>query len=199
MVSDTTLPIALQTSAMGLPAGVVPPLVRAAVRLFCAVSTHEMALGLFRREARLVVALLEDLPVRQGGVRVLTDSMPGLDGRYWSAFMVAEYLGHLVDEVRGILEDLGAGRPPGGKAFMADHRPRVGAGLEAVRRFIAAVMGFEAAAEQLGPFDRRVKHAHPRFGLLCAHGWHCFAALSLYLNRKQIERIVKRLEARTEE
>jgi hypothetical protein len=195
MVSDTTLPIALQSSGAHLPGS--EPLRRLVLRCFCSLVSRRLALRLFRREARRIVHLLEELPARQGAVRVLVEGVFGLTPRYWSAFMVADHLHRLVDDTSAVLDALAAGRDGGGELGLGEGQPRVGAGLEAVRRFVASVMDYEARAERLEVADRRARLPHPELGPLCAHAWQCLATLQLWLHRRQVERIVLRLAERS--
>ena len=194
MVSDTTLPIALQSSGAHLPG---PELLRRLLlRGFCSFVSRPRALRLFRREARRIVRRLEELPVRQGAVRVLVEGVFGLPSRYWSAFMVADHLHRLVDDTSAVLDALAAGRDGGGELGLREGQPRVGAGLEAVRRFVASVMDYEARVERLAA-DRHARLPHPELGPLCARGWLCLAALQLFIHRRQVERIVERLGERS--
>jgi len=102
----------------------------------------------------------------------------------------------VVDDTSAVLDALAAGRDGGGELRLGEGQPRVGAGLEAVRRFVASVMDYEARVERLAA-DRRARLPHPELGPLCARGWLCLAALQLFIHRRQVERIVERLGERS--
>lgn len=196
MVSDTTLPIALPSATvrrLGLE-----PLVRLALRPLVRVLPRRAALRFFGREARRIVALLEDLPARRGMVRLRVDGIAGLPGRSWSAYMVADHLQRAIDGTARTVASLTAGLEPA-PVRPDEWKPRVGAGVEAARRFVAAVMDYEAAAARLPRPAGRARLSHPAFpglGELDSHAWLWLAAFLLGRNRAQLERIVERLGER---
>jgi hypothetical protein len=68
-------------------------------------------------------------------------------------------------------------------------KPSFEAGPETLGRFAEAVENYEGTVQRLGKLGRSARHAHPWFGPMTAHEWHCLAGIHRGAHRQQIERI----------
>ena len=194
MSPDTTSPPTLQPPGAGLPT-FESVWLRFGFRFACAVLSRIQALQLFKREAEKILSLARTVSAERGTVPVLIDRITGIEdsSRSWSVFMVLDHL-RIVDEgITQIVEDLSHDRPFAQEVRIQDVKPRPDSGPDTVDRFINAVAAYEATIKRLGKFEHRVRHAHPWFGPMTAHDWHCLAGIHHMVHRRQIERIKKAL------
>ena len=142
-----------------------------------------------------MLAKVATLPPGLASRQVLIKRVVGIEdsSRYWSAYMVLEHLRIVNEIIARIIASLGAGRPYPQEIRTADVKPspaadqRVVAGFEnGVRTYVADVMPSLRCAT-------RLTHAHPWFGPLGAHGWHCLAAIHHTLHRRQLTAILRML------
>jgi hypothetical protein len=89
-----------------------------------------------------------------------------------------------------ILQRLSQGRRVPGTISTAAVKPRRVESLEVVERFQKTVEGYVNDVTKLGSLRTSMTHAHPWFGEMNAHGWHCLAAGHHRIHRRQIERIL---------
>lgn len=160
-------------------------------------TSWESATGIFRAEAQKILKITESLPVESRLKRVLVPPMQGLEdsSRYWSVAMTMEHLVIVSSGILGIIIDLTNGKPTNHVVSTADVKPR---GLESAEESMAA---FSRLIEEYSnrttneTRDRKsaLKQAHPWFGPMTAHQWHCLAASHMHIHRKQIEAIVRGL------
>lgn len=194
MSPDTTSPPTLQPPGAGLPT-FESAWLRFGFRFACAVLSQIQALQLFKREAEKILSLARTVSAERGTVPVLIDRITGIEdsSRYWSLFMVLDHL-RIVDEgITQIVEDLSHDRPFAQEVRIQDVKPHPDSGPDTVGRFINAVAAYEATIKRLGKFEHRVRHAHPWFGPMTAHDWHCLAGIHHMVHRRQIERIKEAL------
>jgi hypothetical protein len=192
----TTVPrVSLEPPGAGLPAHELAWL-RPGFRFICAVLPQGAALGLFKSEGERVLSLAQTVSTEQGSVPVLIDRVIGIEdsSRCWSVFMVLDHLRIVNEGIASIVEALTQDRPLVQEVRIQDVKPSPASGPETIDRFVAAVAHYEAAAVRLGKLSRRMRHAHPWFGPMTAHDWHCLAAIHSWVHRRQIERIKWGLE-----
>jgi hypothetical protein len=158
--------------------------------------SDDRAARVFEKEADRILPLVDGLTPEQGARRVLIKRLPGIEdsSRFWSAFMVLEHLRIVNDGMARIIETLSRGHRVPGEVSTAAVKPAAGIGLEAVKRFQNGVGDFTDRTRAVLPSASRVRHAHPWFGPLDAHGWHCLAAMHQGIHRRQLEAILLRLE-----
>jgi hypothetical protein len=151
------------------------------------------ALARFRREADKMTSWVASIPAEEAARQVLIKRVVGIEdsSRYWSAFMVLEHLRIVNEIVVRIIETLAAGRPFAVEIRTADVKPSASVKPEVLSHFTA---GVNAYVNRVPPALRKrstMRHAHPWFGPLTAHGWHCLAAIHHTLHRRQLSTILR--------
>lgn len=194
MPSESILPVKLQPPGTGLP-GLELAFARVHARITWPLTSQAAALRRFKCEADTILSLARRVPAQQGRVRVLIDRILGIEdsSRYWSVFMVLDHLRIVDTGIAEILEALSHDRPYPTEIRIQDVKPRVDAGPEAIEDFIKAVAEYGATVHRIGKLRGRLRHAHPWFGPMTAHDWHCLAAGHHWIHRRQLERIQRRL------
>ncbi|MDH5194878.1 MAG: DinB family protein [Nitrospira sp.] len=201
MSSHTTQSPPLEPPGAGLPACELAWL-RMLFRLACRLISKPLGLRWFTSEARKIVALANGVSAARGTVPVLIDRITGIEdsSRYWSIFMVLDHV-RIVDEgITLIVRTLTSGHLFRQEIRIQDVKPTLASGPETIARLLSTVGTYESTITQLGTLGRITRHAHPWFGPMTAHDWHCLAAVHHWVHRRQLERIVGALssEVRTE-
>jgi hypothetical protein len=194
-MSDREAP-KLEKPGAGLPA-LELLLVRKAFSLAQWLRSDARATRRLEEEAQLVLALARKLSREDGMRRVLVPRLTGLEdsSRHWSAYMVVEHLCIVNGGIIAIVEALRSEKPFGREVKIEDVKPSPTAGPEVLSRFSELTERY-AEAIGAGPLPKtKERHAHPWFGPLDAHGWHCLAAVHGALHRRQLEAILERLPA----
>jgi hypothetical protein len=125
---------------------------------------------------------------------VLIERITGIEdsSRYWSPFMVLQHLRIVNDGIARTVEQLSQGRTVPGVVRTANMKPGPEAGVEAIEEYRECTERYLARADAaLQHTASRVKHTHPWFGPLTAHGWHCLAAIHQGVHRRQLAAILK--------
>jgi hypothetical protein len=185
---------ALQPPGAGLPFFEIAWL-KPAFKAQCLFMSQEAASALFREETEKIVRLVETTPITRAGTPVLIKRVTGIEdsSRNWSVYMVLDHL-RIVDEgIARLVEALTRGVVPGQVTRIQDVKPSLDAGPETIGRFMDAVENYEATVKRLGKLGRSARHAHPWFGPMTAHEWHCLAGIHHGAHRQQIERIKETL------
>ncbi len=180
----------LQPPGAGLPFFEIVWL-RPAFKLKCMVTSQAAASQTFRVEAERILRLVRTTPIKQCGIPVLIERVRGIEdsSRNWSIYMVLDHL-RIVDEgFAKTVDALTKGETLMREARIQDVKPSPDAGPETIERFNTAVQVYEVTVKRLGTLGRSARHAHPWFGHLTAHEWHCLAGLHHGAHRQQVERI----------
>jgi len=151
----------------------------------------------FMKERSLVAGLVRECPSDRLGRRVLIPRPRGLEdsSRHWSVLMTLDHLRIVNLACASIIRELSEGRVPAGKASTADVKPSpdvTGAVIADYEASCDEVLAAVAAAKDL---DDGARFPHPWFGPMSARRWHLLAAVHLGLHRKQLEAIVRGLQA----
>jgi hypothetical protein len=157
----------------------------------CLLMSQEAASSLFRSETEKILRLVETTPIARAGTSVLIRRVRGIEdsSRNWSVYMVLDHL-RIVDEaIAGYVEGLTRGGITGHVTRIQDVKPSPDAGPETIGRFMDAVENYEATVKRIGKLGSSARHAHPWFGPMTAHEWHCLAGIHHGAHREQIERI----------
>lgn len=192
----TTVPrVQLQPPGAGLPAYEFAWL-RPGFHLICAVLPQGAALALFKSEGERVLSLAQSVSTEQGAAPVLIDRVIGIEdsSRGWSVFMALDHLRIVNEGIASIIEALSQDRGFSQEVRIQDVKPSPASGPNTIDRFVASVANYEAVVARLGKLGRHLRHAHPWFGPMTAHDWHCLAGIHQLVHRRQIERIKSGLE-----
>jgi hypothetical protein len=164
---------------------------RPAFKTKCFFMSQAAASDLFLAETEKILRHVRTTPIQKAGTPVLIKRVTGIEdsSRNWSVYMVLDHL-RIVDEgIARLVEALTRGAVPGHVTRIQDVKPNLNVGPETIGRFEEAVQKYEATVKRLGQLGRSARHAHPWFGPLTAHEWHCLAGIHHAAHRQQIERI----------
>lgn len=147
---------------------------------------------LFQDEGNKVLAVWDGLPVDRLDERVLIRRFRGIEdsSRFWSAAMTVEHLIVVGTGICQAIAGLRRGVVPAREVRVEDVKPRGASDPAAVRAEFARLLA--AAAELAGPPmlpGEGPRYAHPWFGPIDAHQWHCLLGLHQSLHRRQMEAI----------
>lgn len=197
MAPATILPPTLQSPGAGLPAFELAWL-RIMFRVACGLISKRVGLRWFMFEAERITALAGNVLAEQGATPILINRVVGIEdsSRYWSAYMVLDHV-RIVDEgITQIVQTLSSDRTFPQEIRIQDVKPSRESGPETIDRFCHAVAIYESTINQLGKLGFTMSHAHPWFGPMTAHDWHCLAAIHHWVHRRQLERIIRMLRTR---
>ena len=127
---------------------------------------------------------------------MLIDRLRGLEdsSRYWSLYMTLEHLRIVnrftIDVIRSLLE----GVKPQVAASTAAVKPKETTDHSVVQTFESVCREFESAFGPNSDLRTSVTLAHPWFGELNAQQWHFFAGFHMSLHKKQIQKIIEKLQ-----
>ncbi len=107
--------------------------------------------------------------------------------------MVLDHLRIVDTGIARLVESLMKGVACSQVMRIQDVKPSPDSGPETIGRFTDAVEIYEATIKRLGKLGHSARHAHPWFGPLTAHEWHCLAGIHHQAHRQQIERIKEAL------
>lgn len=194
MASQSSVQMRLQPPGAGLPAFELAWL-RMFFRVACSIISLNTGLRWFKFESEKILALARRVPEGTGAIPVLINRIVGIEdsSRNWSAYMVLEHLRIVNEGIAQIIETLTEDRSFGQEIRIQDVKPSSQSGPETVERFIRAVGSYKSVVTRLGTLGRQLRHAHPWFGPMTAHDWHCLAAIHSWVHRRQMERVVRRV------
>jgi uncharacterized damage-inducible protein DinB len=155
--------------------------------------SREQALVHFRDEASTIRRLAGSLSPADAARPTLIPRIVGIEdsSRNWSVFMTLEHLVIVDESAISILENLTAGKTLPTRFSTANVKPGPVKDGEVLQRFSRTVERYAQTLGKLPSLRTHAKQAHPWFGPLDAHGWHCLAAMHHAIHRRQIERILK--------
>jgi hypothetical protein len=191
----TEAPVQLQPPGAGLPAFELAWL-RIFFRVACSMISRNAGLQWFKFESEKILALARRVPEGAGAIPVLINRIVGIEdsSRNWSVYMVLDHLRIVNEGITLIIDDLTHDRPVGQEVRIQDVKPSPKSGPDTIERFVTSVENYEAAVTRLGTLGRNTRHAHPWFGPMTAHDWHCLAAIHSWVHRRQMARIKLGLE-----
>ena len=180
----------LQPPGAGLPAFELGWL-RLYFRCVCTMTSHDAAMRKFALEAERILSLARTVSAAQGTAPVLIGRITGIEdsSRYWSVFMVLDHLRIVNDGMAQIIAALSHDRHFTQEVRIQDVKPYRASGPETIDRYMKSVTNYTATIARLGRLSDRVRHAHPWFGPMTAHDWHCLAGIHHWVHRRQIERV----------
>ncbi len=151
----------------------------------------------FGKERARVAELVRACPAGRIGERVLIPRPRGLEdsSRHWSVLMTLDHLRIVNLACAAIIRELSEGRVPAGKASTADVKPSPDVTESVIAAYEASCDEVLAAVASAKNLDDAARFPHPWFGPMSARRWHLLAAVHLGLHRRQIETIVRGLEA----
>jgi hypothetical protein len=152
---------------------------------------------LFRTEATRAVRLAAGLSEEAGRRRVLIPRFLGIEdsSRNWSVYMALEHLVIVNSAIAAALPRLYSGQGVISEVRVEDVKPVPEAGPEQLEDLTRLVDRYTDMVDKLGNLRAGIAQAHPWFGPLSAAQWHALASIHNGVHRRQIERILKTLDA----
>ncbi len=159
--------------------------------------TRESFNAKFQRERETVQTLYKSCNEETGATRVLIKRVSGLEdsSRYWSVWMTLEHLRIMHQGLTGVVESLGRGITPPGKANTANVKPGINVTSAVIKEFEKSCDEWMAAVASIPDLNTSTRFTHPWFGPLNAAGWHAMASTHLSIHREQIARILAKIPA----
>jgi hypothetical protein len=164
--------------------------------VFCRTTSFEDATAIFEKEGRRIEDLCGLFTPDQFTQRVLVPPLPGIEdsSRNWSAAMLIEHLVTVGDAVSKVLVFLSRGQVPPFAIDIAGVKPRGRHGLGVMPEFRRLLADYPVLVRTDLPRPREgPRFAHPWFGELDIHQWHCLSAMHLRVHRRQLFLIRKGL------
>lgn len=115
--------------------------------------------------------------------------------RHWSVLMVLDHLVIVDSGIAAIVRQVTAGKPSGKEISTAEVKPGTAPDLQVIERFAGCLRDYATRIGRLERLRSQATHRHPWFGRLDGHGWHCLAALHHTVHRRQVESIIRLLQA----
>lgn len=158
------------------------------------VSSRQAAEARFRKEGKHLLALVRAMDPALAAKPVLIPRLWGIEdsSRHWSALMVLEHLIIVNKAIAAIIEHLTTGKAFPREVSIAAVKPSRSQDPAVIDRFAGVVSDYVARVGACRSLRSDVRHGHPWFGPLDAHGWHCLAAIHQTIHRRQIEAIILR-------
>ena len=188
----------LQLPGAGLP-GFENAILNFGFKFRCMMSSGRSALNHFKREHQTIFQIADDDESFDAFHPLLIPRVTGIEdsSRQWSVMMVLEHLCMVNRDMVKIIEALSEGIKPRGQIDVALYKPEEELDYTVLDRFREVCFDYEARLERLlekrGRLGAATKYAHPWFGPLTAHQWHCLAAVHMSIHRRQIQKIVAML------
>ena len=160
----------------------------------CRKLTWAAAAQLFQEEGAKIFTIWDALPPESLGERVLIRRLAGIEdsSRFWSMAMTVEHLNIVGSNICQAIYSLRRGEAPARLARTEDVKPCGEMVPAEVRAEFVHLLRQAASAETVEPpvpLGVGPRYAHPWFGPIDAHQWHCLLGLHQRLHRKQIEAI----------
>lgn len=157
--------------------------------MFCKTTAFEKATTIFEAEGRRIEDLCGLFTPEQFTRRVLVPPLPGIEdsSRHWSAAMLVEHLVIVGDSVSKVLTFLSRGQVPPFALDIAGVKPKASHGIGVMSDFRRLLAEYPALVrDDLPRPPDAPRFAHPWFGELDIHQWHCLAAMHLRVHRRHL-------------
>lgn len=146
----------------------------------------------FHKEARQLLDVVNHISQDRGRAQVLTERFFGIEdsSRFWSPYMVLHHLIIVDSAIIKVIETLAVGKSDLREAKIADVKPNPDSGPEVIEQFQIVVQDYQERLTKISDLATARTHAHPWFGKLDGHGWHCLAALHHGIHKRQLTGIL---------
>lgn len=151
----------------------------------------------FNRERERVRRLVESCDRNSLARFVLIARAIGMEdsSRNWSVLMTLDHLRIVHLEMARVIGDLANKKTPSGTVSTATVKPSLHVTADVIPEYEKSCDVLLATVAAAANLKTQLRHAHPWFGPMDAHGWHALAAGHLGIHRVQLERIVSGLKS----
>ena len=189
----------LQAPGAGLP-GLESAFLTAFFKFGTAVMSDRSALKMFNKESDRLLQYADD-----GGEsydisqELLIPRVIGIEdsSRNWSVLMVLEHLCMTNRDMLMGISSLLNGVVPDFPAEIKNYKPSRDVGFDVIERYRQMssdyVGNIESLMKSRGSLRTSVRFAHPWFGMLDAHQWHCLVGVHQRVHRRQAQKIIAML------
>jgi hypothetical protein len=163
--------------------------------LYRSMNSRQGATARFKSESQQLISLATSVSEEVGRQRILIKRIMGIEdsSRFWSVFMVIDHL-IIADKLAiKIIENLSQEQNFSQRITIEGIKPQPERGKEVIDEFKQLVQDYILCLEQITHWHSSSAHAHPWFGPLNVHGWHCFMAFHHFIHRRQLHRIIQTL------
>ncbi len=124
--------------------------------------------------------------------RILIPRLRGLEdsSRYWSVHMTLDHLRIVNLGIARVISTLCSGQSPGRVIGTAEVKPSPDVTSSIIPDYESSCDRLLATVAAHTALKNPLKHPHPWFGPLDAHGWHAMSAMHMGIHRAQIARIL---------
>lgn len=128
--------------------------------------------------------------------RILIPRLRGLEdsSRYWSVHMTLDHLRIVNLGIARVISTLCSGQSPGRVIGTAEVKPSPDVTSSIIPDYESSCDRLLATVAAHTALKTMLKHPHPWFGPLDAHGWHAMSAMHMGIHRAQIARILLELD-----
>lgn len=184
----------LHTAGTGLPATELW-IARVLFLLFRVKTSDSKALSYFIAEYEKIQSTFESIPNAKQTSRILIGRIQGIEesSRNWSAALTLEHLAIVNTAILHVLESL-KNEIPLPEIRTAAVKPKHNDAVKALDEFTISVRQYTDFINNTNLSKIKLRHRHPWFGILNAHGWHCLAAVHHTIHKNQLRLIAARLK-----
>lgn len=164
---------------------------------YCRTTSFERATRDFQIEIHRIEELCGRFSPEDFMQRVTVDPMIGLedDERHWSAVMVVEHVVLVGEAIGRTLVFLSRDQEPPQPFAREALRPRGAKGVETMGTLHQLARDYPHLVQTGLGAARHGVFAHPIFGELDLHRWHCLSVSHLRVHRRQLHEIRRRISA----
>jgi hypothetical protein len=159
-------------------------------------TSQQEACKVFAKEKEEITSLVNQVEPPLASKRVLIDRLRGLEdsSRYWSLHMTVEHLRIVNRFTIDVIRSLRQGTKPQIAASTASVKPQDNIDHSVIQSFESVCREFETTFSPTENLKTSITLAHPWFGELNAEQWHFFAGFHMSLHKKQMHKIIEKLQ-----
>lgn len=188
----------LEPPGAGLPA-TERMILRAALGLGSIVVSDRFILNRFAQESDMLYQIADHDNSYDVFQKLLIPRVIGIEdsSRDWSILMILEHLCLANVDIMNAIVALSEGIVPRGEIAVEFYKPRENVDIDVLDRYLEInsryVETVGQIVEQRGGLSGPLRYAHPWFGMLTAHQWHCLACVHQQVHRRQAKKLIAML------
>lgn len=154
----------------------------------CRLGDRASFLKTFHNEQGKIESLMMQFPASVRSGPILIARAVGLEdsSRNYSPWMVLDHLRIVNNACVEIIKELSAGHTINAKVSTATVKPDLAAGAGVEALYAASCRSVIETIQSAGDLHTKLRHSHPWFGPLDAHGWAAMVAMHMGIHRNQL-------------